>query len=131
MLSIRLLLSPLLRACAALVILGQALGPAPPAVGGSGHCAGRHQHPGHAALPAHAAVRGDAIGTGAPAGCSHCPVAECAVLMPCAGTVTAVSADGMPVVPSADPVRPVAAGAVAAFPSLALTPPTPPPLHTS
>ena len=131
MLTLRLLLSPLLRACAAVVILGQVLGPASPAVGGSGHCAGRHSHPGHVALPAHAALRGDAIGTGAPAGCSHCPAAECAVLMPCAGTVTAVSADGMPVVPSPDPVRPVAAGAVPAFRSLALTPPTPPPLHTS
>jgi hypothetical protein len=131
MLSVRVLPSLVLRACAALVILGQVLSPALLAVGESGHCSGGHRHAGHAALPAHAAMPGDAVRTGTPAGCSHCPATECAFLVQCAGTAIALCADGMPVVPSADPVRPAAVDATAGFRSLALTPPTPPPLHTS
>jgi hypothetical protein len=127
--SLRALFSPTLRACAALAVLGQTLGPAALAVGGSGHCAGGHQHTVQAGTRAHgAAVRAPAS---LPAGCAHCPAPECAVLVQCAGTGTAAVSASMPVVAPGDAARPAALEAGAGFRSLALTPPTPPPLLTS
>lgn len=127
--SLHALFSPMFRTCAALVIVGQTLGPAALALNGSGHCAGGHRHARHVGTLAHvAAVRATVP---LPAGCAHCPAQECAILVQCSGTGTAAVSAGTPVVRAGDVARPTALDAATGLRSLALTPPTPPPLPTS
>jgi hypothetical protein len=66
-----------------------------------------------------------------PAGCAHCPASECAVLAQCAGSGTAAVSAGLPGIPAGDPARPTVLATAAGLRSLALAPPTPPPLITS
>jgi len=128
----RSILGPLRRVVAVVAMLGLAAGPAPLAAASTGHCGGSHpvQHH-HAAsgVPTGAGTRG--MGTDMPGDCPHCASAECAVLAPCAGGVTAVGAAAMPALVVATAARATAAPAAAGPTSLALAPPTPPPLPLS
>ena len=128
----RPILGSLRRVVAVLAMLGLAAGPAPLAAAPSGHCAARHQahtgHPGTGVQPG-AVTRG--MGADMPGDCPHCASAECAILAPCAGGVTAVGAAAMPALGVATAVRAAAAPAAAGPRSLALAPPTPPPLPLS
>ena len=129
MVAVRALLGLMLRAAAALVILSLGVGPAPMAAAMNGHCAGHHQHP-HGSGPTirHSGVAVETVSAGAPTECPHCANADCAFLAPCAAGSIAVGAARMPEIPGADPVGAVIDGAAGDARSLALTPPTPPPL---
>jgi hypothetical protein len=127
--SLRSILGSLRRGAAAVAVLGLAASPLPLAAATTGHCAGRHQaHAGHAATTTHSGAVAGAMGTGMPADCPHCASARCAVLAPCAGGLTAVGTGTMPALVVAIPVRATLAPAAAGLRSLALAPPTPPPL---
>ena len=129
MVAVRALLGLMLRAAAALVIVSLGVGPAPLAAAVSGHCAGHHEHHhGHGATVRHLDVAVEAVGAGTPAECPHCATADCAFLAPCAAGSTAVGADRMPEIPDAGAARAAADRGAADARSLALTPPTPPPL---
>ena len=118
----------MLRVAAALVIVSLGAGPALAAAVG-GHCAGPHQHRhGYGPTVRHSDVSVETIGAAAPAECPHCATADCAFQAPCAAGSTAVGAGRMPEIPGAGAVGAVADGAAGDARSLALTPPTPPPL---
>jgi hypothetical protein len=126
----RFLLGPLRRVVAVVAMLGLAAGPAPLAAASTGHCGGDQPMQHHHAAgggPTGAVTRG--MGTDMPGDCPHCASAECAVLSPCAGGLTAAAA--VPALVVASAVRATAAPAAAAPTSLALAPPTPPPLPIS
>lgn len=126
--SFRRSLGLLRRVVAVVAMLGLAAGRAPLSAVTGGHCAARHQaHTGHAGNGAQTG----AVTRGMPADCPHCASAECAVLAPCAGGVTAVGAPAMPALGVATAARATAAPAAAGPASLALAPPTPPPLPRS
>ena len=127
--SFRRSLGLLRRVVAVVAMLGLAAGPAPLSAVTGGHCAARHQaHAGHGAQTG-AVTRG--MDPDMPGDCPHCASAECAVLAPCAGGVTAVGAPAMPALGVATAARATAAPAAAGPASLALAPPTPPPLPRS
>jgi hypothetical protein len=127
----RSVLGSLRRVVAVVAMLGLAAGPAPLSAAASGHCGARDQaHAGHAGTAAQTGAVARAMGAGMPGDCPHCAAAECAVLAPCASGVAAVGA-AMPALAVAGTVRPTAAPAVAGLTSLALAPPTPPPLPLS
>jgi hypothetical protein len=129
MLVVRALLALMLRVAAALVIVSLGAGPAPLAAAVGGHCAGHHQHRhGYGPTVRHSDVAVETIGAGAPAECPHCASADCAFQAPCAAGLTAVGAGRMPEIPRAGAVGAAADGAAGDARSLALTPPTPPPL---
>jgi hypothetical protein len=127
----RFLLGPLRRVVAVVAMLGLAAGPAPLAAASTGHCGGdqpmQHRHAAGGG-PTGAVTRG--MGADMPGDCPHCASAECAVLSPCAGGLTAAAA-AVPALVVASAVRATAAPAAAAPTSLALAPPTPPPLPIS
>jgi hypothetical protein len=131
--SLRRSILGLLRGAVAVVaMLGLAAGPAPLSAAASGHCAARDQvHAGHAGTAAQTGAVARGMSAGMPGDCPHCAAAECAVLAPCASGVAAVGAAAMPALAVAGTVRPTAAPAVAGPTSLALAPPTPPPLPLS
>ena len=127
--SFRRSLGLLRRVVAVVAMLGLAAGPTPLSAVPGGHCATRHQaHTGHGAQTG-AVTHG--IGADMPGDCPHCASAECAVLAPCAGGVTAVGAPAMPALGVATAARATAGPAPAGPASLALAPPTPPPLPRS
>jgi hypothetical protein len=129
MVAVRALLTLMLRGAAALVIVSLGVGAAPLAAAVGGHCAGHHQHHhGYGATLRHSGVAVEAAGAGRPAECPHCATADCAFLAPCADGSAAVGADRMPEIPDAGAARAAADGAAADARSLALAPPTPPPL---
>jgi hypothetical protein len=128
----RSILGSLRRVVVVGAMLGLAAGPAPLSAATGGHCAVRHQaHAGHAGTAAQTGAVAPGMGAGMPGDCPHCASAECAVLAPCAGSVTAVGAAAMPALGAATAVRATAAPAAAGPTSLALAPPTPPPLPLS
>jgi len=125
---VRSLLALTLRGAAALVIVSLGFGPAPVAATVTGHCAGHHQHR-HGFRPmVHGSGAAETVGAEAPAECPHCATADCAFLAPCAAGATAVGAGPMPEVPGASASRAPADGSASGVRSLALAPPTPPPL---
>ena len=130
--SFRRSLGLLRRVVAVVAMLGLAAGPAPLAPASTGHCGGDHpmQHH-HSAGGGQTGAVTRGMGTDMPGDCPHCASAECAVLAPCAGGVTAVGAPAMPALGVATAARATAAPAAAGPASLAHAPPTPPPLPRS
>jgi len=127
--SLRSLLGPPRWGAAAVTVLGLATGPVALAAATSGHCASRHEgQAGPASAAAHAGAGTTAMEAETRTGCPHCAATECAFLAPCGGGVTAVGAGAMPAIIGASPVRATAASAAPGPRSLALAPPTPPPL---
>lgn len=130
--SFRRSLGLLRRVVAVVAMLGLAAGPTPLSAVPGGHCATRHQaHTGHAGDGAQPGAVTRGMDADMPADCPHCASAECAVLAPCAGGVTAVGAPAMPALGVATAARATAAPAAAGPASLALAPSTPPPLPRS
>ena len=119
------------RVVAVVAMLGLAAGRAPLSAVAGDHCATRHQaHAGHVGNGTQTGAVTHGMGAGMPGDCPHCASAECAVLA-CAGGVTAVGAPAMPALGVATAARAAAAPAAAGPASLALAPPTPPPLPRS
>src|SRR5512135_401398 len=117
---------------AVVAMLGLAAGPVPLSAVPGSHCAARRQtHAGHVGKGAPTGAVTHGMGADMPADCPHCASAECAVLAPCAGGVTAVGAPAMPALGVAAAARATTAPAAAGPASLALAPPTPPPLPRS
>ncbi len=117
---------------AVVAMLGLAAGPVPLSAVPGSHCAARHQtHAGHVGKGAPTGAVTHGMGADMPADCPHCASAACAVLAPCAGGVTAVGAPAMPALGVAAAARATTAPAAAGPASLALAPPTPPPLPRS
>lgn len=130
--SFRRSLGLLRRVVAVVAMLGLAAGRAPLSAVTGDHCATRHQaHAGHGGNGAQTGAVTHGMGADMPGDCPHCASAECAVLAPCAGGVTAVGAPAMPALGVATAARATAAPAAAGPASLALAPPTPPPLPRS
>lgn len=128
--SLRSLARLVVRGAALVAVLGFAAAPASLAAAAIGHCAGGHDsHAGHGGTgaPPVAAAAGNPL----PGDCPHCPATGCAGLAPCAGSATAVAAAATPLLVAAGPVRTAAAPLIAGSTSLALAPPTPPPLPAS
>src|SRR5512146_1097227 len=85
------------RVVAVVAMLGLAAGRAPLSAGTGGHCAARHQaHAGHPGKGPQTGTVTRGMGADMPADCPHCASAECAVLAPCTGGVTAVGAPARP-----------------------------------
>ena len=127
--SFRRFLGPVRRVVAVVAMLGLAAGPAPLAAGTGGHCAARHQaHAGHPGKGPQTGAVTRVMGADMPADCPHCASAECAVLAPCTGGGTAVVVAALPALGVATAARTTAAPPAAGPASLALAPPTPPPL---
>lgn len=130
--SFRRSLGLLRRVVEVVAMLGLAAGRAPLSAVTGDHCATRHQaHAGHVGNGAQTGAVTHGMGADMPGDCPHCASAECAVLAPCAGGVTAVGAPAIPALGVATAARTTAAPAAAGPASLALAPPTPPPLPRS